>query len=95
MREPAPSRPLRRFSRPRAPQGSQFDSMVQRYVRDGDDQALLEYDRQPYGELAVPTPDHYLPLLYAVGLRHNDDGCETIVDGLDIGCVSMTSVRFG
>jgi len=74
---------------------SQFDAMVQRYVRDGDEKALVEYQRQPDNELAVPTPDHYLPLLYAVGLRHNDDRCETIVDGLDIGCVSMTSVRFG
>ena len=74
---------------------SQFDAMVQRYVRDGDDQALIEYERQPFGDLAVPTPDHYLPLLYAVGLRQNDDHCETIVDGLDIGCVSMTSIQFG
>jgi 4,5-DOPA dioxygenase extradiol len=73
---------------------SQFDAMVQRYVREGDDQALLEYERQPFGDLAVPTPDHYLPLLYAVGLRQNDDTCETIVDGLDIGCVSMTSIQF-
>ena len=73
---------------------SQFDGTVQRHVRDGDDQALVEYERQPYGDLAVPTPDHYLPLLYAVGLRQNDDTCETIVDGLDIGCVSMTSIQF-
>ena len=73
---------------------SKFDAMVQRYVREGDDQALLEYERQPFGDLAVPTPDHYLPLLYAVGLRQNDDSCETIIDGLDIGCVSMTAIQF-
>jgi len=74
---------------------SRYDAMVQRYVADGDESALVAYDRQPNADLAVPTPDHYLPLLYAVGLRRNDDACQTIVDGLDLGCVSMTSVQFG
>jgi 4,5-DOPA dioxygenase extradiol len=71
-----------------------YDSMVQRYVREGDDRALVEYERQPDSNLAVPTPDHYLPLLYAVGLRRNDDTCDVVVDGLDLGCVSMTSFQF-
>jgi 4,5-DOPA dioxygenase extradiol len=74
---------------------SRYDAMVQRYVAEGDDEALVAYERHPDAELAVPTPDHYLPLLYAVGLRRNDEPAEVIVDGLDIGCVSMTSVRFG
>jgi 4,5-DOPA dioxygenase extradiol len=71
-----------------------FDDMVQRYVREGDDQALVDYDRHPDSELAIPTPDHYLPLLYALGVRRNDDACDVIVDGLDLNCVSMTSVQF-
>ncbi len=54
----------------------------------------MQYHRHANAELAVPTPDHYLPLLYAAGLRHNDDRCDVIVDGLDINCVSMTSVQF-
>jgi 4,5-DOPA dioxygenase extradiol len=73
---------------------ARYDQMVQRYVQDGDDLALVEYERQPNAELAVPTPDHYLPLLYAVGLRRSDDACNVIVDGLDINCVSMTSIEF-
>jgi 4,5-DOPA dioxygenase extradiol len=71
-----------------------FDSLVQRYVREGDDDALVAYERHPDNELAIPTPDHYLPLLYAVGVRRNDDTTDVIVDGLDLGCVSMTSVQF-
>jgi 4,5-DOPA dioxygenase extradiol len=74
---------------------SRYDALVQRYVQDGDDEALVDYDRHPDAELAVPTPDHYLPLLYAVGLRRNDDACEVMVDGLDINCVSMTALKFG
>ncbi|HEY2594356.1 MAG TPA: 4,5-DOPA dioxygenase extradiol, partial [Chloroflexota bacterium] len=74
---------------------SRYDALVQRYVQDGDDEALVDYERHPDAELAVPTPDHYLPLLYAVGLRRNDDACEVLVDGLDINCVSMTALKFG
>jgi 4,5-DOPA dioxygenase extradiol len=71
-----------------------YDSLVQRFVREGDDAALVNYDRHADGTLAVPTPDHYLPLLYAAGVRRNDDKCEVIVDGLDLNCVSMTSFEF-
>ena len=89
---------LRLMDRSRPGEGpewaSRYDALIQRYVREGDDQALVEYARHPDGDLAVPTPDHYLPLLYAVGVRRNDDVAETIVDGLDLGCVSMTSIQF-
>ncbi|MBV8718857.1 MAG: 4,5-DOPA dioxygenase extradiol [Chloroflexi bacterium] len=73
---------------------SRFDAMVQDYVFNGEDRALVDYERQPDCDLAIPTPDHYLPLLYTVGVRQNDDTCEVIVDGLDLGCVSMTSYQF-
>jgi 4,5-DOPA dioxygenase extradiol len=73
---------------------SRYDELIQRYVRDGEDEALVHYERHPDGPLAVPTPDHYLPLLYAVGVRQNDDACDVIVDGLDLACVSMTSIQF-
>ena len=89
---------LRLMDRSRPGEGpawaSRYDALIQRYVHEGDDQALVEYARHPDGELAVPTPDHYLPLLYAVGIRRNDDVADTIVDGLDLGCVSMTSIQF-
>jgi 4,5-DOPA dioxygenase extradiol len=89
---------LRMMDRSRSGEGpewaSRYDAMVQRYVAEGDDEALVSFDRHPDSELAVPTPDHYLPLLYAAGLRRNDEQAEVLVDGLDIGCVSMTSIQF-
>lgn len=72
----------------------QYDALIQRYLQDGDDQALVQYERHANADLAVPTPDHYLPLLYAAGLRQNNERCEVVVDGLDVGCVSMTTVQF-
>jgi 4,5-DOPA dioxygenase extradiol len=71
-----------------------YDARIQQYVRDGDDQAIVQYDRHADADLAVPTPDHYLPLMYAAGVRRNDERCDVIVDGLDINCVSMTSFQF-
>jgi 4,5-DOPA dioxygenase extradiol len=89
---------LRLIDRSRPGQGpawaSDYDALIQRYVANGDDQALVNYHRHPNAELAVPTPDHYLPLLYTAGLRQSDDKAEIIVDGLDLACVSMTSYQF-
>jgi 4,5-DOPA dioxygenase extradiol len=56
---------------------------------------IVDYHRHPDGELAVPTQDHYLPLLYVAGLRRNDDDLSVLVDGVDLGSVSMTAVRLG
>jgi 4,5-DOPA dioxygenase extradiol len=72
----------------------EYDARIQGYLQNGDDQALVEYQRHPHSELAVPTPDHYLPLLYTAGLRQADEACDLLVDGLDLGCVSMTAVAF-
>ncbi len=72
-----------------------FDADVQRYLREGMDDALVRYDRHPDGRLAVPTPDHYLPLLYVAGIRRNDDALKVLVDGVDLGSVSMTAVQLG
>lgn len=74
---------------------TRFDEDVQRYLRDGDDEALVDYQRHPDGRLAVPTPDHYLPVLYVAGLRRPDDDFAVLVDGIAFGSISMTSFRLG
>jgi 4,5-DOPA dioxygenase extradiol len=74
---------------------TRFDEDVKRYLRDGDDQALLDYERHPDGRLSVPTPDHYLPMLYVAGLRRSDDTLNVLVDGVTFGCLAMTAFRIG
>jgi 4,5-DOPA dioxygenase extradiol len=74
---------------------TRFDADMQRYIANGDEGAMLDPHRHPDGGLAVPTPDHYLPLLYVAGLRRTDDDISVLVDGVDLGSVSMTSVRLG
>ena len=45
--------------------------------------------------MAHPTPDHYLPLLYAAGAADRDDAVGFPIEGFDLGSISMRAVRFG
>jgi 4,5-DOPA dioxygenase extradiol len=45
--------------------------------------------------LAVPTPEHYLPLLYVLGANVPGEPVSFPVEGMDGGSVSMLAVRFG
>lgn len=45
--------------------------------------------------LSAPTPDHYLPLLYILGLQREGDEVTFPVEGFDGGSISMTTVKVG
>ena len=45
--------------------------------------------------LSAPTPDHYLPLLYILGLQRSDDEVTFPAEGFDGGSISMLSVQVG
>lgn len=56
---------------------------------------LIEYES--LGEdalLSAPTPDHYVPLLYAMGASDEHDRVSFPVEGIDGGSISMLSVLF-
>ena len=45
--------------------------------------------------LCVPTPEHYLPMLYVLGASFPGEPVTFPVEGMDGGSVSMLAVRFG
>jgi 4,5-DOPA dioxygenase extradiol len=45
--------------------------------------------------LAIPTPEHYLPLIYTLGLKGKDDAVSFFNDKAIGGSLTMTSVKFG
>lgn len=47
------------------------------------------------GQLAIPTPEHYLPLIYTLGASNKKDGIEFFNDMAMGGSLTMTSVKFG
>lgn len=44
-------------------------------------------------QLSIPTPEHYLPLIYALGLQNEDESVTFFNDKTLMGSVSMTSVK--
>ncbi len=73
-----------------------FEERVRELLLAGDDAPLVAYEGLGRDAmLSVPTPDHYLPLLYVLGLRRKDDPISFPVEGVDGGSVSMLSVRIG
>ena len=44
---------------------------------------------------AVPTPEHYLPLLYILGTQAPGEPASVITDGIELGSISMLSLAIG
>ncbi len=62
----------------------------------GDHQALINYESlSKSARLAIPTPDHYYPLMYILGLQEKNETPEFFNDQLVAGSLNMTSVKFG
>lgn len=73
-----------------------FESLARQRMLAGDIGALVNYDRLgPDAALSIPTPEHYLPLLYVLGAAYGDDGISFPVEGIDGGSISMLSVQVG
>lgn len=62
-------------------------------IANGDHTPLLNYESLgEAGRLAIPTPEHYLPLIYALGLKEKNEEPTFFNDKTVMGSVSMTSV---
>jgi 4,5-DOPA dioxygenase extradiol len=74
----------------------EFDAAIKRAVAAGDDAAVAEYEKlgEP-ARLAVPTPDHFWPLLYVLGVREKGEPATFFTEKVTLGSMSMTSLRLG
>jgi 4,5-DOPA dioxygenase extradiol len=73
-----------------------FEEQARAFLREGNDAPLVQYESLGRDAiLAAPTPDHYLPLLYVLGLRRKDEAVSFPVEGFDGGSISMLTVRLG
>jgi 4,5-DOPA dioxygenase extradiol len=74
----------------------QINDRFKQLISTGDFAPLIDY--QSLGreaQLAIPTPEHYLPLLYALGLKDSKDSTSFFNDKAVAGSITMTSVRLG
>ncbi len=73
-----------------------FEARVREKIVSGDHAPLIEYAALGADAvLAVPTPEHYLPLLYILGASVAGETVSFPVEGMDGGSVSMLAVQFG
>jgi 4,5-DOPA dioxygenase extradiol len=64
------------------------------YLTDGNFQPLIDFEKQNSAfQLAIPTPEHYLPLIYTLGLKVKSEELSLFNDKLLGGSLSMTSVK--
>ena len=74
----------------------QFEATARELMQKRDFEPLINYDTLGRDALlSIPTPDHYLPLLYVLGAARADDTISFPVEGVDGGSISMLTVSFG
>ena len=73
-----------------------FETQAREMLISGEHGPLINYEELGRDAvMSIPTPDHYLPLLYVMGTRHQGDKASFPVEGVDGGSVSMLTVLFG
>jgi 4,5-DOPA dioxygenase extradiol len=73
-----------------------FEEQVREFLLQGDDAPLVQYEKLGRDAiLSIPTPDHYLPMLYVLGARRAGEQVTFPVEGIDGGSVSMLAFQIG
>ncbi len=70
----------------------EFDAFAEKHIASGDHKPLIEYEKLGQtAKLAIPTNEHYLPMLYILGLTGKNETPTFFNEGVDLGSVSMRS----
>ena len=70
-----------------------FHRVASERILAGDHEALVDYESLgPEAHSAVPTPEHYLPLLYVLALRGEGERISLFNDRVTMGSISMMCV---
>jgi 4,5-DOPA dioxygenase extradiol len=73
-----------------------FEQDAKQMMVAGEYKPLIEYEKLgPEALLSIPTPDHYLPMLYVVATRQEGEIITFPIEGVDGGSISMLTVQVG
>ena len=71
-----------------------FDDAIKAAIEQRNDEAVIDYHRYPDADYAVPTPDHFLPLLYILGASKGET--PYIFNNVrNLGSMALTGYAFG
>jgi 4,5-DOPA dioxygenase extradiol len=74
----------------------EMNQIFKEKIGNRDFQSLIQYEKlNAAAKLAIPTPDHYYPLLYTLALQDNQDEISFFNDKAVGGSLTMTSVKWG
>ena len=69
---------------------------MKKFILSGEHKQLINFRSQGKAfDLAIPTPEHYLPLLYSLALKEEKDEVSLFNDKAVAGSLTMTSVKIG
>lgn len=75
---------------------SEVSEKIKKFIISGDNKQLINYQSQGKEfNLAIPTPEHYLPLIYALALKEENEEVSLFNDKAVGGSLTMTSVKIG
>lgn len=75
---------------------TEANDRMKQFILSGDHKSLINYQAQGKAfDLAIPTPEHYLPLLYTLALQDKGEKIELFNDEPVAGSLTMTSVKIG
>lgn len=78
------------------PWAQSFDNAVKSALVANNTKALSNYLTLDSGaRMAVPSPDHYWPLLYALGAARDGESAKFVYEGFQLGTLSMRCVQWG
>lgn len=73
-----------------------FEQQARELLLNGNEIMLVDYESLGRDAmLSIPTPDHYLPLLYVIAARREGEQITFPVEGVDGGSVSMLTIQIG
>jgi len=74
----------------------EFDSKMKSFIDKGDHQGVIDYKKLgKAAQYAVPTNEHFLPLLYALAVKDEKDGISYFNENTSLGSISMRSLLIG
>ncbi|HET8828847.1 MAG TPA: 4,5-DOPA dioxygenase extradiol [Pelobium sp.] len=75
---------------------TEANEAMKSHILNGDHQKLIDFKSQGKAfDLAIPTPEHYLPLLYTLGLKEENEEVTLFNDKPIGGSLTMTSIKIG
>ena len=74
------------------PWAIEFNDKIKNAIITNNHDTVINYQKLSGSKQAVPTSEHFIPLIYILGLQMNDEKADIFTDKIDIGSISMMSV---